>query len=77
MMAHEVYDRDELLAGGELIEGNDLYPTDEPLFLSQQPPDVDFDDPKIASLPRLLMMGPRRSGKTSIQVSLLVCYAQK
>jgi len=29
--------------------------------------DVDFDDPKIASLPRVLLMGPRRGGKTSIQ----------
>lgn len=28
---------------------------------------VDFDDPRIASLPRILMMGPRRAGKTSIQ----------
>jgi len=28
---------------------------------------VDFDDPKIANLPRILMMGPRRAGKTSIQ----------
>jgi hypothetical protein len=26
-------------------------------------------DPKMASLPRLLLMGPRRGGKTSIQVS--------
>ena len=30
--------------------------------------DVNFDDPKIASFPRLLLMGPRRGGKTSIQV---------
>ena len=29
--------------------------------------DVDFDDPRIASLPRILLMGPRRAGKTSIQ----------
>ena len=28
-----------------------------------------FDDPRIADLPRILMMGPRRGGKTSIQVS--------
>jgi len=28
---------------------------------------VDFDDSAIASLPRILLMGPRRSGKTSIQ----------
>jgi hypothetical protein len=31
--------------------------------------DVNFDDPKIANLPRVLLMGPRRAGKTSIQVS--------
>ena len=29
---------------------------------------IDFNDPKIASLPRILLMGPRRGGKTSIQV---------
>eukprot|EP00532_Pseudo-nitzschia_australis_P014315 CAMPEP_0168285132 /NCGR_PEP_ID=MMETSP0141_2-20121125/23879_1 /TAXON_ID=44445 /ORGANISM="Pseudo-nitzschia australis, Strain 10249 10 AB" /LENGTH=439 /DNA_ID=CAMNT_0008229187 /DNA_START=115 /DNA_END=1435 /DNA_ORIENTATION=- len=28
---------------------------------------IDFNDPKIASLPRILLMGPRRGGKTSIQ----------
>jgi len=28
---------------------------------------VNFNDPKIASLPRILLMGPRRGGKTSIQ----------
>ena len=36
----------------------------------QQHPDVDFDDPSIAALPRILLMGPRRAGKTSIQVLL-------
>ena len=43
---------------------NDMLPlTDE-----HQPPEVDFDDPSIAALPRVLLMGPRRAGKTSIQV---------
>lgn len=28
---------------------------------------VDFDDPRIANLPRILLMGPRRAGKTSVQ----------
>ena len=28
---------------------------------------IDFDEPSIRSLPRILLMGPRRSGKTSIQ----------
>ena len=31
------------------------------------PMDINFDDPKIASMPRILLMGPRRGGKTSIQ----------
>jgi hypothetical protein len=36
---------------------------------------VNFDDPKIANLPRVLLMGPRRGGKTSIQVrwAVLCC----
>ena len=33
---------------------------------------IDFNDPKIASLPRILLMGPRRGGKTSIQVCVWV-----
>ena len=36
----------------------------------QQQPEVDFDEPSIAALPRILLMGPRRAGKTSIQVLL-------
>lgn len=28
---------------------------------------VDFDDPAVSDLPRVLLMGPRRSGKTSVQ----------
>jgi predicted AAA+ superfamily ATPase len=34
----------------------------------RQQPEVDFDEPSIAALPRILLMGPRRAGKTSIQV---------
>jgi len=29
--------------------------------------DVNFEDPKIASMPKILLMGPRRGGKSSIQ----------
>lgn len=29
--------------------------------------EIDFNDPRIANLPRILLMGPRRAGKTSIQ----------
>ena len=35
---------------------------------------IDFNDPKIASLPRILLMGPRRGGKTSIQVRIIECH---
>jgi hypothetical protein len=35
----------------------------------QQQPEIDFDDPVVAALPRIILMGPRRGGKTSIQVS--------
>jgi hypothetical protein len=35
--------------------------------------EIDFDDPRIANLPRILLMGPRRAGKTSIQVGPLFC----
>jgi hypothetical protein len=53
-------------SGGEL--GDD----EGPLFLSSQEAfaaSVNFDDPDISSLPRVLLMGPRRGGKTSVQVS--------
>lgn len=44
-----------------------------PLFLDDEVENaedkVDFDDPAIMSLPRVMLMGPRRAGKTSIQVS--------
>jgi hypothetical protein len=30
--------------------------------------DINFEDPKIASMPKILLMGPRRGGKTSVQV---------
>ena len=34
--------------------------------------EIDFDDPRIANLPRILLMGPRRAGKTSIQASFII-----
>ena len=44
---------------------------DEGMLLPGQgrPSDVNFEDPKVASMPKILLMGPRRGGKTSIQVS--------
>jgi hypothetical protein len=44
-----------ILLGGGGMGGDNMSP-------------IDFNDPKIASLPRILLMGPRRGGKTSIQV---------
>lgn len=38
----------------------------EPPSVSQ----VDFNDPEISALPRILFMGPRRGGKSSIQVGV-------
>ena len=35
-----------------------------------------FDDPRIADLPRILLMGPRRGGKTSIQVSSFIRFSE-
>lgn len=64
--------------GGEPLEGAEDLQQQQPgdvdirgrPFLSQE---VDFDDPKIASLPKILLMGPRRGGKTSIQVRFVLC----
>ena len=55
-----------------VFESTDRLEEKEPLFLPQTSEEplvsVDFDEPAIASLPRVLLMGPRRGGKTSIQV---------
>ena len=61
-----------------VFESTDRLEEKEPLFLPQTAEEplvsVDFEDPAIASLPRVLLMGPRRGGKTSIQVRFLnVC----
>lgn len=51
---------------------HDASPSDDGhLLISQRGgsfDDVDFEEPRISSLPRVLMMGSRRAGKTSIQV---------
>lgn len=58
----------------ESLSSGDASPNDDSSYLppeddlGQNPnPAVDFDDPTISALPRILLMGPRRSGKTSIQ----------
>lgn len=55
--------------------GDDIYDdqqqNQQQLDDDQEPPpdvvEVDFDDPIISKLPRIVLMGPRRGGKTSIQ----------
>jgi hypothetical protein len=58
--------------GYDMHTGGEMGDDEGPLFLSGQEAfaaSVNFDDPEIASLPRVLLMGPRRGGKTSVQVS--------
>ena len=57
----QYYEGDETYDGYEEEEGDG----DD---IARHAQNVDFDDPLIASLPRVLLMGPRRGGKTSIQV---------
>jgi hypothetical protein len=66
---HESYDIDGLNTGGDendaiLFQSTGGY-IDE---IVANAPDVDFDDPIVAALPRVLLMGPRRGGKTSVLV---------
>lgn len=65
------------IGGDENLEGRDMIDTGEAELGDNAGEDeasgtfagsaLDFDDPKIADLPRILLMGPRRAGKTSIQ----------
>jgi hypothetical protein len=64
MNDYDVYDDDYVDNSNNL--GNNV--NDILQFSPEQQQDIDFDDPAIASLPRILLMGPRRGGKTSIQV---------
>lgn len=38
---------------------------------------VEADDPRVLNLPRILLMGPRRGGKTSIQVCIFTISWQE
>lgn len=62
-------------AGMLIVEGGDSAPMDMIGMDGTPAASIDFNDPKIASLPRILLMGPRRGGKTSIQVRLVhTCF---
>ncbi|KAL3797928.1 hypothetical protein ACHAWO_001409 [Cyclotella atomus] len=74
----QYYDSPASQASESLSSGaspNDDDASSDDIILLHQPhnihhapiPAVDFDDPTISALPRILLMGPRRSGKTSIQ----------
>ena len=56
----------------DVFESTDRLDEKGPLFLPEAAEEpliaVDFEDPAIAALPRVLLMGPRRGGKSSIQV---------
>lgn len=53
---------------GVAVSGGDVGEGDDGSSVSDAVDDeIDFDDPRIANLPRILLMGPRRAGKTSIQ----------
>ena len=74
-MQSNEYDYDDY--GDYGANPGELLPEDDGMMINSAqllnggggPMDVNFDDPKIANLPRVLLMGPRRGGKTSIQVS--------
>lgn len=63
MNDYDVYDDDYVDNSNNL--GSNIH--DMLQFSPEQQQEIDFDDPAIASLPRILLMGPRRGGKTSIQ----------
>ena len=65
------YDDYVLGYGNEAGVEEDLLNSSE-TGLNLDPVSIDFDDPLIASMPKILLMGPRRGGKTSIQVRS--CY---
>jgi hypothetical protein len=68
MMLNSAFDDDE---GGPLFAHHQFLGGDE---TGVTIPDIDFEDPQIASLPRVLLMGPRRGGKSSILVRTLFLY---
>lgn len=52
--------------------GHALAPLAESMRSTGTGVETNWDDPKTKSLPKILLMGPRRGGKTSIQVSRLL-----
>jgi hypothetical protein len=65
-------DEDDYADGGGMVGNSSTSDTFQPFNENLRPPeDLDWNDPAIQGLPRILLMGPRRGGKTSIQVSIL------
>ncbi|CAB9528344.1 Ras-related GTP-binding protein C [Seminavis robusta] len=68
-MMNDYYQNSDYDFGGPVDPGNEeniVSPEAVPGGLRARP-EVDFNDKKIGTLPKILLMGPRRSGKTSIQ----------
>lgn len=72
MNDYDGYNDDDDYADGGGMVGNTSATDMFQSFNEHQrtPEDLDWNDPAIQALPRILLMGPRRGGKTSIQVSV-------
>ena len=69
-MMNDYYQNSDYDFGGPVDPGNEeniVSPEAVPGGLRART-EVDFNDSKIGTLPKILLMGPRRGGKTSIQV---------
>jgi hypothetical protein len=70
--AYDAYDA----YGGGAVSDHQLDDDHGLLVVPGQPGrlmDINYEDPKIAAMPKILLMGPRRGGKTSIQVRGWCC----
>ena len=64
MNDYDAYDEEDYADGGNASTSDMLLHS----FNEHPQPLEDWNDPAIQALPRILLMGPRRGGKTSIQV---------
>jgi hypothetical protein len=64
-------DEDDYADGGGMVGNSSTSDMFQSFNEHHRPPeDLDWNDPAIQTLPRILLMGPRRGGKTSIQVRI-------